>query len=1328
MMDNNEHDDDVMSISSINYEESVINNQEFLVEDEGEDSEVLVEVECVEIGRIRKWSIENHIPHTALDGLLKILNERLLPESPGSHRVLKAISCEFRRDSAPSRAVDLPMRLFDSECTIETHQRPLLQDSAVTSEKQSDVVQLVQSLVNTQNLEILNNNLQVSKMGSNISKRSAAQPLKPPSKNTIKMPEKTTSRNPMLKLKNKTGVHSTKSLPTLWSKAPERGSSDAYTVIKERRSLSHLNTLQENVHSALSSVMSNVPSWKLTSARAIEKNKANSNTEPSAVDDEENSNHSKTKNQAVGKNNQTFDGNQNSSLDNSKDGHVSEEEYDDVSEDEDDGEGSEEDLDNEFAKNLYVCRINEVMASPEKLDEKIFIDYQGKDVKPELKSLSTTIFKTDSSVSKKKKSLKADTRRVKLTFLLKIQNVLSDLNEIKKKYLKKLKNNAITRRATARRAFVREVIIGARRSKVSTSWGKARIYTSHRSFECTRSHEKSNTVAITSITTEDGKRYKVPEDLMYMDVHEELKKTTTYTKVRANLKRRHDNMSVWFILNEELQGKYFDEAGNLEIAGRFLNEMENIEQIVKKVLETDRIETILADQYPGINSKEFKQFLEENEVKLIYTAVNAPFSNGLNERLNQTLRHCRCSHVDAALNEVFIFLIATVIKGYARRRTRQQNKRHSDHCPRLRYTYVIVCAHEVVAASSVGNFILTHTHTLQSSLGGLKRCPLRTQHYSSHGRELFNSRSTSFLQCLLLRMLGKVESERASQENGEVHRHVYTASTHSSGLRRQRQQKQLRARAPQRLLLRLLLCHRQARTTTTSTAATIAYDGDDDDDDARVCRREQRPTEGRENSRQSARCFAPIRFALSVLRARAPACTLTAPRVAAAAAAAAAASTCFCSSRLSNNNEDENRVLRCSGSLAREESSRVSRIHTSAVVSYISRGRFMHSAATAAATAVVAASAAASVDKKIFALLLKMCICTEREQCARARGNNQVSAVEILCAARVREIAPSSNENAIFSFVCTLDSAVAAAAVAVKKENMKKKKKESESIVYIWGRAMISSSSGKNFALAPLYPTPRHTLEATAKKNVDARVKNRLATSARAASLHSRLLLPVDVINREVFAPRYGCSAPGEQFIAKYSQRSRPELASRYFFHLFLTREERNAAFVINCLIIDPSKSHPTYTGYVFGEHSQNGNSHGSNPDIYMHHRLDRPVVYIRMRYDNTYVPIYVRACMLVVLVNVVLVPRVQCIYAGRRIEHTLDLAPVCVGIVQPPPRLPERPKLRIHSLVFGQSDGLKKIPSSPCALAASSSHTGHVLHDSALLLRDEQLLIVYIN
>lgn len=60
-------------------------------------------------------------------------------------------------------------------------------------------------------------------------------------------------------------------------------------------------------------------------------------------------------------------------------------------------------------------------------------------------------------------------------------------------------------------------------------------------------------------------------------------------------------------------------------------------KLVNKVLETDKIGTILTDQYPGLNSREFKECLVENDVRLIFTAVNAPFSNGLNERLNQTL-------------------------------------------------------------------------------------------------------------------------------------------------------------------------------------------------------------------------------------------------------------------------------------------------------------------------------------------------------------------------------------------------------------------------------------------------------------------------------------------------------------------------------------------------------------------------------------------------------------------------------------------------------------------------------------------------------------------
>jgi len=60
-------------------------------------------------------------------------------------------------------------------------------------------------------------------------------------------------------------------------------------------------------------------------------------------------------------------------------------------------------------------------------------------------------------------------------------------------------------------------------------------------------------------------------------------------------------------------------------------------KLIKKVPDFDRIGIILSDQYPGINSTEFKTFLNEKSIPIIFTAVNAPFSNGLNERLNQTI-------------------------------------------------------------------------------------------------------------------------------------------------------------------------------------------------------------------------------------------------------------------------------------------------------------------------------------------------------------------------------------------------------------------------------------------------------------------------------------------------------------------------------------------------------------------------------------------------------------------------------------------------------------------------------------------------------------------
>lgn len=64
-----------------------------------------------------------------------------------------------------------------------------------------------------------------------------------------------------------------------------------------------------------------------------------------------------------------------------------------------------------------------------------------------------------------------------------------------------------------------------------------------------------------------------------------------------------------------------------------------IDQVAKK----QKIDIILADQYTGINSRELKDYLRSKEIELIFTSVDCASSNGLNERLNQSLvNRIRC--------------------------------------------------------------------------------------------------------------------------------------------------------------------------------------------------------------------------------------------------------------------------------------------------------------------------------------------------------------------------------------------------------------------------------------------------------------------------------------------------------------------------------------------------------------------------------------------------------------------------------------------------------------------------------------------------------------
>lgn len=66
-------------------------------------------------------------------------------------------------------------------------------------------------------------------------------------------------------------------------------------------------------------------------------------------------------------------------------------------------------------------------------------------------------------------------------------------------------------------------------------------------------------------------------------------------------------------------------------------------KLVEKIPRENTIEILFSDQYPALNSNKFKNYLNNRNIKQIFTAIDTPFSNGLNERLNQTLvNRIRC--------------------------------------------------------------------------------------------------------------------------------------------------------------------------------------------------------------------------------------------------------------------------------------------------------------------------------------------------------------------------------------------------------------------------------------------------------------------------------------------------------------------------------------------------------------------------------------------------------------------------------------------------------------------------------------------------------------
>ncbi len=65
--------------------------------------------------------------------------------------------------------------------------------------------------------------------------------------------------------------------------------------------------------------------------------------------------------------------------------------------------------------------------------------------------------------------------------------------------------------------------------------------------------------------------------------------------------------------------------------------------LLTSVQKENNIRILLTDQYGSLTSNEFESYLESVCIQHIFTAVNSPFSNGLNDRLNQTIvNRIRC--------------------------------------------------------------------------------------------------------------------------------------------------------------------------------------------------------------------------------------------------------------------------------------------------------------------------------------------------------------------------------------------------------------------------------------------------------------------------------------------------------------------------------------------------------------------------------------------------------------------------------------------------------------------------------------------------------------
>lgn len=100
--------------------------------------------------------------------------------------------------------------------------------------------------------------------------------------------------------------------------------------------------------------------------------------------------------------------------------------------------------------------------------------------------------------------------------------------------------------------------------------------------------KNTNSVATTSIKTEDNREYVLPQDMRFVREHKELTKTNMYTRVKKRFTQGGQTRTVWITLTQEMEQIYFDEESNIMFNDTYFEQIEET-KIIKSTQKEENI-------------------------------------------------------------------------------------------------------------------------------------------------------------------------------------------------------------------------------------------------------------------------------------------------------------------------------------------------------------------------------------------------------------------------------------------------------------------------------------------------------------------------------------------------------------------------------------------------------------------------------------------------------------------------------------------------------------------------------------------------------------------